>query len=283
MERSLKDCFEPKQHLTEEPMPAPVDSTVAWVGHTVTTSSYRQRMLPVPLLQRSPAWNSSFMKKPESSRPWSPLFFIFLLCVLPLHKDTVVSIKQLLLPAVTYLQNTSLVWQEFFGLRGGCRRGQLPTYPDGSSWNKSIQVLTQSSTESAFSHVGTNQHLIKSLTEVVKECVFCKLSYENVPRIAINSPKGNFWQIWDKKHSAWEKQDQNWKAVKMAELWGRKNNRLGLVHRAKFTLKASEPQLSGRVDGFQGQMAETENQFTVSERQAKASLQLLKNQKWWSV
>lgn len=62
----------------------------------------------------------------------------------------------------------------------------------------------------------------------------------------------------------------------MAELRGRKNNRLGLVHHARFTLKASEPPLSGSVDGFQGQMAESENQFTVSERDAKASLQLLK-------
>lgn len=265
-------------------MPAPVDSTVAWVGDSVNTSSCRQRMLPAALLlQRSPAWSSSFTKKPDSSRLQSPCFFLFLLSPLPLHKDTVVSIKQLLLPAVRYLQSTSLVWEEFFSLRRGCRRDQLPTYPDGSSENKSIQVLTRSSTGPAFSHVGTSQHLIKSLTEVVKECVFCKLSYENVPRIAINSPKGNFWQIWDKKHSAWEKQDQNWKTVKMAELWGRKNNRLGLVHHTRFTLKASEPQLSGRVDGFQGQMAETENQFTVSEREAKASLQLLKRKKRWPV
>lgn len=61
----------------------------------------------------------------------------------------------------------------------------------------------------------------------------------------------------------------------MAELRGRKkNNRLGLVHRTSFALKVSEPQISGRMDGSQGQMAETENQFTDSERQAKASLQL---------
>lgn len=131
---------------------------------------------------------------------------------------------------------------------------------------------------------GTSQHLIKSLTGVVKECVLCKLSYENVPRIAMTSPKGNFWQISDKKHSLWEKQNQNWKTVKMAELRGRKNNRLGLVHCTRFTLKASFPQLSGRVDGFQGQMAETENQFTVSDREAKSSLQLLKKiNKRWSV
>lgn len=46
------------------------------------------------------------------------------------------------------------------------------------------------------------------------------------------------------------------------------------MHHARSALKASEAQTSGRMDGFQGQMAETENQFTVSEREAKASLQL---------
>jgi len=51
----------------------------------------------------------------------------------------------------------------------------------------------------------------------------------------------------------------------------------------RFTLKASEPQLSGGVGGFQDQMAETENQFTVSEKEAKANLQLLKKKKRWSV
>lgn len=61
----------------------------------------------------------------------------------------------------------------------------------------------------------------------------------------------------------------------MAELRGRKkNNRLGLVHHTRFALEASEPQTSGRMDGSQGQMAETENQFSVSEREAKANLQL---------
>lgn len=67
----------------------------------------------------------------------------------------------------------------------------------------------------------------------------------------------------------------------MAELRGRKkNNRLGLVHRTSFALKASEAQISGRMDGSQGQMAETENQFTDSEREAKANLQLfLKGEK----
>lgn len=55
----------------------------------------------------------------------------------------------------------------------------------------------------------------------------------------------------------------------------KKNNRLGLVHHTRFVLKASEPQISGRMDGSQGQMAETENWFAVSEREAKASLQLL--------
>ena len=177
-ERSLTDCFQPK-HLMEEPMPGPVDSTVAWVGDSVNTNNYRQRMLPPLLLHRSPAWSSSFMKKSDFSRLQSPLFFLFLLSPLLLHKGTVVSGKQLLLPAVRYLQNTSLVCQEFFSLRGGCRRDQLPAYPDGSSWNKPVQVLTQSSTGPDFSHVGAGQHLIRSLTKVMKECVFCKFSNES--------------------------------------------------------------------------------------------------------
>lgn len=58
----------------------------------------------------------------------------------------------------------------------------------------------------------------------------------------------------------------------MAELRGRKNNRLGLGHCTRFTLKTSEPQISGRMNGFQGQKAETENQLTVSERDAKVGV-----------
>lgn len=87
-ERSLKDYFEPKQHLTEEPVPAPVDSTLAWMGDSVNTSSYRQRMLPAPLPQRSRGvqheaaalWrNQAF---PESSLPsFSFSFFVLSLCI----------------------------------------------------------------------------------------------------------------------------------------------------------------------------------------------------------
>lgn len=141
--------------------------------------SFREVRYEAAALSRNQAF-------PDCSVPSFPLsFFLLSLCIKAEG-------CQSLLSAHRYLQNTGLVWQEVFSLRVGCRRDQLPAYPDGNSWNKSIQVFTRSSTGSAFSHVGTSQHLIKSLTEVVKECVFCKLSYENVPRIAINSPKGNF-------------------------------------------------------------------------------------------
>lgn len=50
------------------------------------------------------------------------------------------------------------------------------------------------------------------------------------------------------------------------------------MHHTRFALKASEAQISGRMDGFQGQMAEAGNQFTVSEREAKASLELFQKE-----
>lgn len=59
-------------------MPAPVDSTVAWMGESVNTSSYKQKMSPALLLQKSPAWSSSFMKKPVFSRFQSPPYFLLL-------------------------------------------------------------------------------------------------------------------------------------------------------------------------------------------------------------
>lgn len=224
---SLKECFEQNQHLTEESVPAPVVTIVAWVGDSVNISSYRQRRLPALLFKRNSVWSrsSSFTKKPDFFRLQTLLFFLFL-PFLPLHKGPVSLLIRHWLPAVRYLRNTSLVWQEFFSLRGGCKRDQFQLTQMGALGTNLSKCSPKAAQALPFSHEGTSQHFIKSLTEVVKECMCCELSYEKVPEIAINSPKGNFWQIWD-KNTAHEKNKtktgrqsrwQSWEAEKTTDL-----------------------------------------------------------------